>query len=94
MIGLRRRRCVVENVTYFDSDDELEKKNVNIDIIKTCIAKINIDIIKTCIAKLNIDKDSIKTYAQILIEILLMDLPIPHMRIESIAMRVVNMICD
>ena len=82
MIGLRRRRCVVENVTYFDSDDELEKKNVNIDIIKTCIAK------------LNIDKDSIKTYAQILIEILLMDLPIPHMRIESIAMRVVNMICD
>tara|TARA_Y100000389_G_C17469730_1_gene529211 strand:- start:5086 stop:5334 length:249 start_codon:yes stop_codon:yes gene_type:complete len=53
---------------------------------------INIDTIKTFFA--NIDKDSVKTYAQILIEVLLLDLPIPHMRIESIARGVVNMICD
>ena len=74
--GLRRRRGVVENVSYFDNDDELEKKMI----------KRNVDV--------NIDKDSIKTCAQILIEVLFIDLPIPHMRIESIARGVVNMICD
>ena len=85
MIGLRRRRGVVENVTYFDNDDELEKK-------KKHDVHIHIDTIKTFFA--NIDKDSVKTYAQILIEVLLLDIPIPHMRIESIARGVVNMICD
>ena len=89
MFGLRRRRGFVENVIYFDSDDELEKKkkhnvHINIDTIKTYLAKTN----------LNIDKDSVKTCAQILIEILLIDLPISHMRIQSIARGVVNMICD
>ena len=82
MIGLRRRRGVVENVTYFDNDDELEKK-------KKHNVHIHIDTIKTFFANIEV-----KTYAQILIEILLIDLPIPHMRLESITRGVVNMICD
>lgn len=43
MIGLRRRRGVIENVTYFDNDDELEKKkkrdvHIHMNTIKTFFA--------------------------------------------------------
>lgn len=79
--GLRRRRGVVEEVKYFDNDDELEKKK-----------KVNY-----IVPKLIIHKDTLKICTQIFVEIIIMDvlsLPLHSTKIEHIVSGVVNMIYE